>query len=190
MRPISDANAPGAGSPCCFASDRLRSGPFEGPAIVMPPALPEDSYFGDGPAMPHIGMHGTQSPRYRRIAHSGEQARRLEFVIAAAPAQALHEHLDGTVSIRFGPHVVGHYTAEGTPLSSNRKPRRAGRGKCGPVEAMENRQAVSHHSHRPLEIPPSRDSHFSTATTVTRQVRPETRKPATANKRGSSGSIS
>ena len=24
---------------------RLRSGPFEGPAIVKPPALPEDTYF-------------------------------------------------------------------------------------------------------------------------------------------------
>jgi hypothetical protein len=27
----------------CFG--RLRSGPFEGPAIEKPPALPEDSYF-------------------------------------------------------------------------------------------------------------------------------------------------
>src|SRR4030043_670811 len=25
--------------------NRLRSGPFEGPAIVIPPALPEDTYF-------------------------------------------------------------------------------------------------------------------------------------------------
>jgi hypothetical protein len=24
--------------------NRLRSGPFEGPAIVIPPALPEDTY--------------------------------------------------------------------------------------------------------------------------------------------------
>jgi hypothetical protein len=28
-----------------FASDRLRSGPFEGPATVKPPALPGDIYF-------------------------------------------------------------------------------------------------------------------------------------------------
>ena len=27
-----------------FASDRLRSGPFEGPATVKPPALPGDIY--------------------------------------------------------------------------------------------------------------------------------------------------
>ena len=25
--------------------NRLRSGPFEGPAIVIPPALPEDTYW-------------------------------------------------------------------------------------------------------------------------------------------------
>jgi hypothetical protein len=25
--------------------NRLRSGPFEGPAIVIPPALPEDTYY-------------------------------------------------------------------------------------------------------------------------------------------------
>ena len=29
-----------------FAFHRLRSGPFEGPATVKPPALPEDTYFG------------------------------------------------------------------------------------------------------------------------------------------------
>ena len=28
-----------------FGFNRLRSGPFEGPAIVIPPALPEDTYF-------------------------------------------------------------------------------------------------------------------------------------------------
>jgi len=28
-----------------FDFDRLRSGPFEGPAIVKPPALPGDTYF-------------------------------------------------------------------------------------------------------------------------------------------------
>lgn len=101
----------------------------------------------------------------------------------------IHEHLDGTVSIRFGPHVVGRYTAEGVPLPGSRKARREGRGKGGPVEAVENRQAVSHRSHRPLEIPPSRDSHFSTATNSPIVVHPRKRKPASASKRGASGSI-
>ena len=101
----------------------------------------------------------------------------------------IHEHLDGTVSIRFGPHVVGRYTAEGAPLPGSRKAKREGRGKGGPVEAMENRHAVSHRSHRPLEIPPSRDSHFSTATNSPIVVHPRKRKPASASKRGASGSI-
>jgi hypothetical protein len=30
-----------------FDFDRLRSGPFEGPAIVKPPALPGDTYSND-----------------------------------------------------------------------------------------------------------------------------------------------
>lgn len=101
----------------------------------------------------------------------------------------IHEHLDGRVSIRFGPHVVGRYTAEGAPLTGTRKARREGRGKGGPVEAMENRKAVSHRSHSPLEIPPSRDSHFSTATNNPIDVHPRKRKPASASKRGSSGSM-
>ena len=101
----------------------------------------------------------------------------------------IHEHLDGTVSIRFGPHVVGRYTAEGAPLPGGRKGRQEGRGKGRPVEAVENRQAVSHRSHRPLEIPPSRDSHFPTATNNPIDVHPRKRKPASASKRGASGSI-
>jgi transposase len=101
----------------------------------------------------------------------------------------IHEHLDGTVSIRFGPHVVGRYTAEGAPLQSARKARPEGRGKAGPVEAMENRQAVSHRSHRPLEIPPSRDSHFSTAKILSRHSQPKSRKPPSASRRGLAGAI-
>lgn len=101
----------------------------------------------------------------------------------------IHEHLDGTVSIRFGPHVVGRYAAEGTPLKSPRKARPEGRGKGGPVEAMENRKAVSHRSHRPLGIPPRRDSHFPTATTITRHIQPKSRKPPSASKKGVSGLI-
>jgi transposase len=101
----------------------------------------------------------------------------------------IHEHLDGTVSIRFGPHVVGRYTAEGAPHQSSRKPRPEGGGKDGPVEAVENHKAVSHRSHRPLGIPPGRDSHFPTATTMTRHIRPKSRKPPSASKRGLSGAI-
>ena len=98
----------------------------------------------------------------------------------------IHEHLDGTVSIRYGPHVVGRYTAEGAPLPGNGKPRREGRGKDGPVEAVENRKAVSHRSHRPLEIP-RRDSRFPTATTTTGETKKKSRKPRSASRRGTSG---
>ena len=68
----------------------------------------------------------------------------------------IHEHLNGMVAIRYGPHVVGRYSAEGEPMG---KP--ASRGKAGTVEAVENQKPVSHRSHRPLEIPHKRrDSHY------------------------------
>jgi hypothetical protein len=102
----------------------------------------------------------------------------------------IYEHLDGTVSIRFGPHVVGRYTADGEPLLRERRASRGGRGKDGSVEAVENREAVSHRSHRPLEIPPSRDSHFPTATNNPGTESPKKRKPASASRRGASGAIS
>jgi hypothetical protein len=60
----------------------------------------------------------------------------------------IHQHLDGAVSIRWGPHLVGRYAE--------------GRGKAGTGEAVENQNRVFHRSHRPLEIA-SGDSHFSTA---------------------------
>src|SRR6185503_3167503 len=71
----------------------------------------------------------------------------------AGQTVTIHQHLDDSVSIRFGPHVVGHYPQ--------------GRGKGGPVGAVENQTQVSHRSHRPLEISPTtRDSHSSTAATI------------------------
>ena len=76
----------------------------------------------------------------------------------------VHQHLDGRVSIRFGPHVVGCYASDGSPLRGETKSER--RGKDGPVEAAENQKQVSHRSHSPLGIPQTaRDSHFSTAPT-------------------------
>ena len=38
----------------------------------------------------------------------------------AGSTVTIHEHLDGTVSIRYGPHVVGRYTKEGEKLGSPR----------------------------------------------------------------------
>jgi transposase len=66
----------------------------------------------------------------------------------AGQTVTIHQHLDGTVSIRYGPHIVG-------------------RGKDGPVESVENQTQVSHSSHRPLENSHTpRVSHFSTASTI------------------------
>jgi len=78
----------------------------------------------------------------------------------------IHQHLDGRVSIRFGPHVVGRYDAAGQPLSVEAKGKR--RGKGGSVETGENQKQVFTGSPTPLEISQTaRDSHFSTAPTMT-----------------------
>jgi transposase len=60
----------------------------------------------------------------------------------------IHEHLNGTVSVRYGPHLVGRFAANGTPLGAKtaKKP-----GGCGKVEIS----------------PTTQDSHFPTATTTT-----------------------
>lgn len=112
----------------------------------------------------------------------------------------IHEHLDETVSVRYGPHVIGRYSAEGVPLEKQRKSlgteSKAGAkscGKGGAVETVENQKAVSHRSHRPLEIPQTRrDSHFPTAAATAVsfiQIKRTTRKPPSASRRGSHGAI-
>jgi transposase len=70
----------------------------------------------------------------------------------AGQTVTIHQHLNGTVSIRYGPHVVG-------------------RGKDG---AVENQTQVSHNS---LEIACG-DSHFPTASTTTRPLSPKKAKRA------------
>ncbi len=78
----------------------------------------------------------------------------------------IHQHLDGTLSIRFGPHVVGRYDRAGNPLQTEAKSKR--RGKGGSMEAGENRKQVFTGSHTPLETSQkARASHFSTAPTTT-----------------------
>ena len=95
----------------------------------------------------------------------------------------IHEHLDGAVSIRYGPHVVGRFPPPGQPAIPE------SRGKAGPVQTVENQKQVSHRSHRPLEIP-RRDSHFSTAPTIPLSLlRTKTKKPPSASRRGAQGAI-
>ncbi len=105
----------------------------------------------------------------------------------------IHEHLNGEISIRYGPHVVGRYTADGNQIERRqRQPSPESRGKGGPVEAEENHKPVSHRSHRPLEIPEKqRVSHFSTASTaaVVSPSDKKTRKPYSASRRETTGQI-
>src|SRR5664280_2870819 len=83
----------------------------------------------------------------------------------AGSTVTIHEHPDGAVSIRYGPHVVGRYSQTGEKLTSATPKER--RGKGGSMEAGENQKQVSTGSHTPLEISPrARDSHFSTAPTT------------------------
>jgi transposase len=60
----------------------------------------------------------------------------------------IHEHLDGTLSVRLGPHVVGRFAANGAPLKTEKTKKPRG---CGKVEISQT----------------TRDSHFPTATTTT-----------------------
>jgi transposase len=107
------------------------------------------------------------------VAHQIWQIGKTQFRNTLAGCTVtIHQHLDQTISIRYGPHVVGRYDAEGQAV---RKPER--RGKGGPVEAVENHKPVSHRSHSSLEISPrTRDSHFSTAPAVLVEAPSENRR--------------
>ena len=70
----------------------------------------------------------------------------------AGSTVTIHEHLDGTVSVRFGPHVVGRFTATGMRLEAGEQCR----GKGGSMEAGENQEQVFSVSHTPLGMVVSR----------------------------------
>jgi hypothetical protein len=93
----------------------------------------------------------------------------------AGSTVTIHEHLDGNVSIRFGPHVVGRFDSKGEKLIPPGVEKRGGKG--GSMEAGENQKQVSTGSHTPLEISPkARDSHFPTASTTAAVVPKKTAK--------------
>ena len=98
----------------------------------------------------------------------------------------INQHLNGDVSIRYGPHVVGRFNADQQPA----KPK--SRGKGGPMETVETQRKVSHPSHRPLEIA-RRDSHFPTAPAIPlsllRTKKTNTRKPPSGSRRGKQGAV-
>jgi transposase len=79
------------------------------------------------------------------------------------------EHLDETVSIVYGPHVVGRYTADGQPLPSRKKAAGRGCGNDAPRKARKTQTASFPLFPPRLEIRPTTpDSHIPTATTTAR----------------------
>jgi hypothetical protein len=91
----------------------------------------------------------------------------------------IHEHLDDTVSIRFGPHTVGLFDRDGQPIRDAAAKTR--RGKGGSMEAGENQKQVSSGSHTPLEISQkTRASHFPTAPTTVPALKRKTKQAANA----------
>ena len=80
----------------------------------------------------------------------------------AGSTVTIHEHLDESISIRYGPHVVGRYSSSGEK-QNHAKPKKRG-GKDGSRETGENQEQVFTGSPTPLEISDKpRHSHFSTA---------------------------
>jgi len=79
----------------------------------------------------------------------------------------LCQHRDDTVSIVYGPHVVGRYTADGQPLENANN---AGGQRCGndaPRKARKTQKTSFPLFPPRLEIRPTTpDSHISTATTA------------------------
>jgi hypothetical protein len=67
-----------------------------------------------------------------------------------------HQHLDGTLSLRYGPHVLGRYSADGVALTNSLAARRV-------VEKTRGGKVQKRTFPPRLEIPQSaRDSHFPT----------------------------
>jgi transposase len=73
----------------------------------------------------------------------------------------VHQHLDGTLSMTHGPHLLGRYTAQGVAIPSTKNPAR-------PAVEKTLRGKIQKPTFPPsLQIPQrARDSHFPTATTT------------------------
>jgi transposase len=77
------------------------------------------------------------------------------------------EHLDETVSIVYGPHVVGRYTADGKPWEKSENARGQGCGNAAPRKARKTQRTSFPLFPPRLEIRQrTPDSHISTATTA------------------------
>ena len=73
----------------------------------------------------------------------------------------VHQHLDGTLSITHGPHLLGRYTAEGATQIATKTPARRA------MEKTRRGKVIKPTFPPRLEIPQTpRDSHFPTAPTT------------------------
>jgi transposase len=73
----------------------------------------------------------------------------------------VHQHLDGTLSLTHGPHLLGRYTAEGAAQDAKKMPARRA------VEKPRGGKVINPTFPPRLEIPQTaRDSHFPTAPTA------------------------
>src|SRR6266436_4162556 len=73
----------------------------------------------------------------------------------------VHQHLDGTLSLTHGPHLLGRYTAEGAAQGATKMPARRA------VEKPRGGKVINPTFPPRLEIPQTaRDSHFPTAPTA------------------------
>jgi transposase len=73
----------------------------------------------------------------------------------------VHQHLDGTLSLTHGPHLLGRYTAEGAAQGAKKMPARRA------VEKPRGGKVINPTFPPRLEIPQTaRDSHFPTAPTA------------------------
>jgi hypothetical protein len=62
----------------------------------------------------------------------------------------IHEHLDYTVSIRYGPHVIGRFDAQGQPIRATTKKRQTS------TKGADNQPAAARNQDRPLSRFPLR----------------------------------
>ena len=90
------------------------------------------------------------------------QLERVGWRATLAGCQVLvHQHLDGTLSLTQGPHLLGRYTAQGAAQIATKMPARRA------VEKTRGGKVIKPTFPPRLEIPQSaRDSHFPTAPTA------------------------
>jgi len=81
-----------------------------------------------------LGVHGANRAYRRQGQHRhdwrasvADREVSLRSTLAGCTI-TIHEHLDGRVSLRYGPHVVGRFDSQGKPLNKTANTKRGGKG--------------------------------------------------------------